>query len=130
MLVTVGANKRVLYSWSFAKYAAKGRLAHAEERLDDAIDEFRAWDAGTDCQVCALAELGRAYEGAGEPDSAVAVFERYVETPWLWRAFWDATYLASTCERLGSLYEERGDTAKAIYYYGKQWKPCRLTDSP
>jgi hypothetical protein len=28
-------------------------------------------------------------------------------------------YLASVYERLGDLYEQRGDTAKAVYYYGK-----------
>jgi tetratricopeptide (TPR) repeat protein len=100
-------------------HMAKGILAEAEGRFDDAIDELRAWDAGTDCQVCALAELGRAYLAAGEVDSALAVSERYVETPHLWRAYWDGIYLASTYERLGALYEQRGDAQKAIYYYGK-----------
>jgi tetratricopeptide (TPR) repeat protein len=100
-------------------HMAKGILAEAEGRFDDAIDELRAWDAGTDCQVCALAELGRAYLAAGEVDSALAVSERYVETPHLWRAYWDGIYLASTYERLGALYEQRGDAQKAIYYSGK-----------
>jgi len=100
-------------------HMSRGVLAMAEARIDDAIDEFRRWDAETDCPVCALAELGRAYEEAGQPDSSVAMYTRYIETPDLWRCVWDAVYLASTYERLGSLYEDRGEADKAVYYYGK-----------
>jgi DNA-binding SARP family transcriptional activator len=31
----------------------------------------------------------------------------------------DDVFLPRAYERLGELYEQRGDTAKAIYYYGK-----------
>jgi hypothetical protein len=31
----------------------------------------------------------------------------------------DALWLPSMYERLGDLYEQQGDTAKATYYYGK-----------
>ena len=40
-------------------------------------------------------------------------------TPWLARGGGDLWWLGWSFERLGELYEERGDTEKAIYYYGK-----------
>jgi hypothetical protein len=74
--------------------------------------------------------LAQAYEIAGEPDSAMAVYERYVTTPWLHRvlpggslaspaAGFDPYWLPVVYERLGALYEQRGDAAKAMHYYGK-----------
>jgi tetratricopeptide (TPR) repeat protein len=63
--------------------------------------------------------LGRAYDLAGEPDSAIAIYERYVETPDLHRLYADSRHLAPILERLGLLYEQQGDTAKAVYYYSK-----------
>jgi hypothetical protein len=57
------------------------------------------------------------------------MYERYPTTPYYYRLrlltgsspagggkpYW----LPVVYERLGDLYEQRGDTAKAIYYYGK-----------
>ncbi len=63
--------------------------------------------------------MGRAYDLAGEPDSVIAIYERYVTTPWLRRLGWDSGNLALSYERLGRLYEERGNTEKAIYYYAR-----------
>ncbi len=61
--------------------------------------------------------LGRAYERAGERDSAVAVYERAVTTPGYLRAFEEEATLGPTYRRLGELYDERGDTARARDYY-------------
>ena len=44
------------------------------------------------------------------------VYERYVTTPWLLRSWEDSWWLALAYERLGDLYEQRGDTAKAVLY--------------
>lgn len=99
--------------------AARGILALAEGRVDDAISELRAIDVGA-CTICVLPLLGQAYDQAGATDSVVAIYERYVTTPWLTRldaGDWFA--LASIYERLGGLYELRGDTAKAALYYGR-----------
>ncbi len=63
--------------------------------------------------------LVRAYEMAGEPDSAITFYERSMTTPHYNRSRLNARHLAYIYERLGDLYEQRGDTAKAIYYYGK-----------
>ncbi len=91
----------------------RGAIALGEGRGAEAVEATRAADRGT-CLLCALPQLGRAYELAGQRDSAIAVYERYVETPWLFRARdTDGWYLAWVLERLGNLYEEAGETAKA-----------------
>jgi hypothetical protein len=56
---------------------------------------------------------------AGEADSAIAFYERYLGTHWLWQAESNADHMAPTVERLAYLYVLRGDAAKAVYYYGK-----------
>ncbi|NIN70763.1 MAG: tetratricopeptide repeat protein, partial [Gemmatimonadetes bacterium] len=99
--------------------AAKGILALAEGRVDDAISELRAIDVGS-CTICVLPMLGQAYDQAGVTDSVVAVYERYVTTPWLTRLdVGDWFALAAIYERLGGLYELSGDTEKAALYYGR-----------
>ncbi|UCC82683.1 MAG: tetratricopeptide repeat protein [Gemmatimonadota bacterium] len=99
--------------------ASKGVLALAEGRVDDAIRELRAIDIGP-CTICALPILGQAYDQAGETDSVVAIYERYVTTPWMNRlAAGDWFALATIYERLGGLYELRGDSEKAALYYGR-----------
>jgi tetratricopeptide (TPR) repeat protein len=71
------------------------------------------------CPFCWLPSLARAYDLAGQPDAAVAAYERYVMEPSFFRMGSDAFELGPTYERLAALHEGRGDTAKAIYYYGK-----------
>jgi tetratricopeptide (TPR) repeat protein len=99
--------------------ASRGILALAEGRVDDAISELRAIDVGP-CTICVLPVLGQAYDQAGVTDSVVAVYERYITTPWLGRldaGDWFA--LAAIYERLGGLYELSGDAEKATLYYGR-----------
>ncbi len=96
-----------------------GIVKQAEGRPAEAIADLRSADRSTPCAICLLPELARAYEQAGNADSALAIYERYVTTPWIHRVDVDAYYLASAYERLGSLYEERGDAEKAAHYYGR-----------
>lgn len=65
-------------------HAAVGAVAIADGRADDAIAAFRKADAGT-CTVCARPGLARSYDGAGQVDSAIADYERYVSARWLTR---------------------------------------------
>src|SRR5207302_8904362 len=53
----------------------------AEGRTPDAIAGYRAWYDESGCATCGLFELARAYERAGERDSALAVYQRAVTTP-------------------------------------------------
>ena len=80
---------------------------------------FRSWDAEIGCTICALFELAQAYDQAGQPDSALAIYERYVITPWIARITQDALELPVAFRRLGELYEERGDRERAAEYYSQ-----------
>jgi len=97
---------------------ARGQIALAEGRYDEAIGHFRRSDEGL-CRLCPLPGLAAAYDGAGERDSAIAVHERYVTTPGLNRLIVDQVYLGVTYERLGQLHDEREDWKKAAEYYAK-----------
>jgi tetratricopeptide (TPR) repeat protein len=96
----------------------RGLIALADRRPEDAITEFRAADVGN-CRLCALPGLAQGYDLAGRPDSALAVYERYVTTPWLFRIFLDAEWLPRIYFRLGELHEARGEPPKAAEYYGR-----------
>jgi tetratricopeptide (TPR) repeat protein len=103
-----------------------GIVALSEGQLDEAIEQLGTQDRYR-CSICALAALGWAYELAGQPDSAIAAYRRYAETPHNWRlvasgnadGLKDALWLPVVYERLGALHEQRADTANAIRYYGK-----------
>jgi hypothetical protein len=60
-----------------------------------------------------LPDLARAHEAAGNSDSAVRAYERYVATPWEYRFEPDAVELGWTMRRLGELYQRRDEPAKA-----------------
>ncbi|PYO94916.1 MAG: hypothetical protein DMD60_14035 [Gemmatimonadetes bacterium] len=101
------------------RYGAAAQIAFAEGRIQDAIKGYRTWYDEDGCAVCGLFLLGRAYEKAGERDSGVAVYERAVNTPGYFRAFEESATLGPTYRRLGELYEERGDKARARDYYSR-----------
>ena len=101
------------------RYGAAAQIAFAEGRIEEAIRDYRTWYDEDGCAVCGLFLLGRAYERAGQRDSAVAVYERAVTTPGYFRAFEEEATLGPTYRRLGELYEQRGDTARAREYYGR-----------
>ncbi len=101
------------------RHGAAAQIAFAEGRIRDAIRDYRAWYDQDGCAVCGLFLLARAYERAGERDSAVAVYERAVTTPGYTRAFEEDATLGPTYRRLGELYEERGQLDKARDYYGR-----------
>ena len=75
------------------------------------------------CPICALPDLARAYEVAGKPDSAIATYERYLHTPWQRRYETDAIELGFAMKRLGELYQQQNDRAKAAaqYYPAAYW---------
>jgi len=101
------------------RHGAAAAIAFAEGRFQDAIKGYRAWYDEDSCAVCGLFLLARAYEQAGERDSALAVYERAVTTPGYLRAFEESATLGPTYRRLGELYEERGQLDKARDYYGR-----------
>ena len=67
--------------------------------------------------LCTLPILGQAREMLGQPDSAVAVYERYLSTPAANRYKWDPIYLAHVHERLGQLHDDQGALESAARHY-------------
>ena len=110
------------------RHAALGELSLAEGRPQNAVVEFRAAASlGLWCATCGLAGLGRAYKAAGEPDSSIAAYERYVGTPYIARIDTDALQLAEVYKDLGELYAGRNDRKKAALYYTRfteLWRNC------
>jgi eukaryotic-like serine/threonine-protein kinase len=102
------------------RHAAAGYVALAEKRPAEAIAEFRQWYDETGCTNCGLPEIGRAWDQAGQADSALASYQQSVTAPvGLLQLFGDAWNLAHSYKRLGELYEEKGQREKALEYYGK-----------
>jgi tetratricopeptide (TPR) repeat protein len=103
-----------------------GMIALAEGRLDDALAaRQRARDKSPGCNLCNLLDLAEVHDRAGRPDSAIAYYERWVNTKDFGRLGWDAGRLWHTRRRLGELYQARGDRERALAYYGdllEQWK--------
>jgi len=94
-----------------------GAIAIAERRPWEGEIEIHGAAESLPCPICALPDLARAYEVAGKPDSAIATYERYVHTPWQRRYETDAIELGFALKRLGELYQQQNDRAKAAAQY-------------
>ena len=81
------------------------------------------------CPICALPDLARAYEVAGKPDLAIATYERYLETPWQARVETDDVDLGFAMKRLGELYQQQNERAKAAAQYSALLKLWRGADN-
>jgi tRNA A-37 threonylcarbamoyl transferase component Bud32/tetratricopeptide (TPR) repeat protein len=101
-----------------------GAIALAERKPQEAITEFRRGDLAPDgpangCTICLPLYLSRAFDASGMADSAIVQFESYLRTPYSGRfgETLDASVVPGTHERLGQLYEAKGDAAKAAEHY-------------
>lgn len=97
---------------------SRGAIARSEGRHVEAIELFRRSDQ-VFCAACTPYVLGDTYDRAGVADSAIYYYEAYLEEPDVSRLFTDASRRARALERLGQLYDERGDLGKAVEYYAK-----------
>ncbi len=89
-----------------------------EGRREQALAELQRVAPPNPCEPCGLALLARAFDMAGQADSALSWWERYAATGVRF-PFLDATELATAYRRLGELYEARGNRDKALDYYGR-----------
>jgi serine/threonine protein kinase/tetratricopeptide (TPR) repeat protein len=105
-----------------------GAIALAEGRPSDAVVALRQAAETHECAICVLPALARAYEAAGQPDSAMVIYERYVTTPWEWRFETDAIELGWALKRAGEQYERRGENAKAAEAYSRLVRLWRRAD--
>ena len=100
----------------------EGVIALAEKKYDLAATKFRARSIDMDFScagTCVLPQLAQAYDLGGKPDSAIAVFERYVQTRHGTRLNTDAMFLGPSLKRLGELYEAKGDRENAARNYAR-----------
>ncbi len=102
-------------------YRARGWVALAENRTKDAITEFEAIGPKGQRAEWGRWDLGVAFERAGQPDSAIAAYESAAAPGGSgWKVVQENAWaLAPSYKRLGELYEERGDKARASEYYGQ-----------
>jgi len=101
--------------------SATGEVLLAEGHYPEAIAEFRRADIGRDgwpanaCLTCLPWDLARAFEAAGQTDSAIVMFERVLAPEW--GILMDAARVPYAQEHLGALYEARGDRRNAALHY-------------
>jgi tetratricopeptide (TPR) repeat protein len=100
-----------------ARIYAEAMLMHASGRWTDAIRQFHtAFQRGAIRTSPYLRYVGMAYDRAGQRDSAIAYFERFVnERPG--NPYLAAQYLPRLHGRLGEMYESQGSNAKAVQHY-------------
>ena len=106
-----------------------GVIATAEGRAWEGEIELNTAAQTHPCPICVLPDLARAYEVAGKPDQAIATYERYLNTPWQRRHDTDAVELGFAIERLGALYQQQRNNAKAAAFYGSLLQLWRGADA-
>jgi DNA-binding SARP family transcriptional activator/tetratricopeptide (TPR) repeat protein len=113
---------------------ARAALALANRDPERAIDELRSghpylprneWFEEQLLPFDSRPELARAFAQAGQSDSAIAVYVRYLDTRALFRAEVDAFELATVYDGLAALHETRREFARAAGYHralGRLWQ--------
>jgi tetratricopeptide (TPR) repeat protein len=101
------------------RYEALGNIALAQGRFDEALKNFQQMRVGNPCAICGKFEIAQTFAKLGQPDSALAYYDQYVSGGDAFRVRVDADHLAAAYQRLGELYEAKGDRAKAREYYAK-----------
>jgi tetratricopeptide (TPR) repeat protein len=101
-------------------YHARAMIAVADERFDDAVAALRRWADHEDNEAFPffeLFDLAQAYDAAGEADSAITYYRRYLNQPFIYRLGSDSDNLWLVLRRLGALHQARGDQAAALEHY-------------
>ena len=101
------------------RFAAAGQIAAARGRFAEAVSAFQASREENVCATCGAFEIAQAYGKLAQPDSARVYYERYLATGGPLRVISDAHFLAASYQRLGELYEAKGDRKQAVEYYEK-----------
>jgi len=112
---------------------AEGDIAFAQGKYGDAIAKYREFRSEVGCPTCGLFEMAEAYAKLGQSDSARILYEATLGPSIPYRIALDAYNLAATYQRLGEIYEAKGDRKKAIEYYLKLtdlWKTADVELQP
>jgi tetratricopeptide (TPR) repeat protein len=94
----------------------QGALLLQDGRFEESASRFRRANVAVG-GVRWLPDLGTALDRAGTGDSALAVYEQYLESTWNFRLKADALQLAPMLRRVGEIYEARGDRVRAAQVY-------------
>jgi len=121
---TIGRSIKSERTWT------RGVIALAERKWTQAIAELRQAAALNQCEICPLPDLGRALEGAGQPQEAVRLYEHYLATPWMWRYEPDAVELGWTLRRAAELHEQLGERDAARTAYARLLNLWDRADAP
>jgi tetratricopeptide (TPR) repeat protein len=115
----VAPSVRAAPRYRVAELELRGDIALAEGQLETALEHYRTAAEASTLSARPLGHLGWQYDRAGMPDSALATYRRYVEAPHLFSHLeQEAFFLPVAYERLGQLYEERGQLEDAARFYG------------
>ena len=120
---------------------AMGDLLMAQGRYKDAVSEYHRGER-PGCLICRYPQLARAFDLAGNSDSATAYFMRYIDAPnEALRLGLDPWYLAGVHKRLGPAppqqkgekdkRKKKGKRAASARSAAAAWRPCtsRATSS-
>ena len=107
---------RLKPTWEKYRAAERGQIARAEGRPMEALEELRTLPPWV-CYPCRYHATAELFDEAARADSAVAYYELYLETPFNFRVYIVSQQLGPTHERLGQLYDERGDPENAALHY-------------
>jgi tetratricopeptide (TPR) repeat protein len=107
---------------------ALGHVLLAERKPREALDALARADRDM-CRVCVMPAMAEAWGALGQPDSAVALLERMINTPDDDRLNVEWLELPGAYSRLGEMYEARGDRAKALAYNGRFLELWKDADS-
>jgi tetratricopeptide (TPR) repeat protein len=115
-------------AWGFLLQLARGQvLSMKKESLSEGLAAFRK--AAAVCAYCAEAPLGLAFERAGMADSALAHYQHWADVgEQIWEAGVYYHWAPLAYFRLGELYQAKGDTLKAVDYYGRFTELWREAD--
>jgi tetratricopeptide (TPR) repeat protein len=115
-------------AWPFLKQSMRGEvLAMRKESLPEGLVAFRK--AAATCSYCVDPSMALAFERAGQPDSALAHYQRWADAGEdLWEPGVYFHWAPIAYFRLGELYEAKGERTRAVDYYGRFTELWREAD--
>lgn len=100
-------------------HSVRGEIALAEQRHDEAVHEFRQ-SSSRPQEILPMINLARAFDAAGQVDSALVHYRRFLAQPhWLALFPTHAWYVARSLERLAQLEYEAGNPEAAATLYAE-----------